>query len=260
MTQPAVVFVSHGAPTLPLETDNPARGFLRALGERLVNEVTPKGILVISAHWETEIPTVSKAAQLQTIHDFYGFPEALYRIEYPAPGAPELAQRVQELFAEQGLEIEANPERGLDHGAWVPLHEMFPEAEIPVTQLSILPRQSARMHYAIGEVLQPLKAEGILILASGGAVHNLMQYRRDPVNIANWAQSFDDYLAEGVAAGDVEGLLDYGARPEIDQAHPTDEHFLPFFVALGAAGDKKGEVLHRSFSHGSLSMASYGWN
>lgn len=260
MTQPAALFVSHGAPTLPLEDDNPAREFLRSLGRDLREGEVPNGILVISAHWETKVPTVSLAERPETIHDFYGFPEALYRMDYPVPGAPPLALRVQALLEAQGIKVEGDPSRGLDHGAWVPLNEMFPEAGIPVTQLSVMPGQSARAHYAIGEALQPLKEEGILILASGGAVHNLMQYRRDPVNVADWARNFDDYLADCVTAGDVEGLLDSGSRPEIDKAHPTDEHFLPFFVALGAAGDKKGDVLHRSFSHGSLSMASYGWN
>ncbi|MFC4351219.1 DODA-type extradiol aromatic ring-opening family dioxygenase [Fodinicurvata halophila] len=260
MTQPAALFVSHGAPTLPLEDDNPAREFLRALGRDLRKGTPPNGILVISAHWETEAPTVSLAEQPETIHDFHGFPEALYRMDYPVPGAPLLARRVQALLKSKGMQVESDPSRGLDHGAWVPLNEMFPEARIPVTQLSVMPGQSASAHYAIGEALQPLKEEGILILASGGAVHNLMQYRRDPVNVADWARSFDDYLAECVTAGDVQGLLDPVSHPEIAKAHPTDEHFLPFFVALGAAGDKKGDVLHRSFSHGSLSMASYGWD
>ncbi|WP_026986461.1 DODA-type extradiol aromatic ring-opening family dioxygenase [Fodinicurvata fenggangensis] len=259
MKQPASIFVSHGAPTLPLETDNPARAFLRDLGSNLRHDARPDAILVVSAHWESSVPSVTLAQKPETIHDFYGFAEELYELKYPASGAPELAERTRKLLASNGIQARTDAGRGLDHGAWVPLMEMFPGAEIPVTQLSVAPEQGAEFHYAMGEALQPLKEEGILVLASGGAVHNLMQYRRDPVNVAEWARSFDDFLAERVSAGDVDGLLNYSARSDHDQAHPTDEHFLPFFVALGAARDKQGDVLHRSFSHGSLSMASYAW-
>lgn len=260
MNQPTSIFVSHGAPTLPLESDNPARAFLRELGGHLGQGGQPESILVVSAHWESNLPTVSLAQAPETIHDFYGFPRELYELEYPATGAPEVAERTKKLLEKKGIQAGVDANRGLDHGAWVPLLEMFPKAEVPVTQLSVSPDRGADFHYAMGEALQPLKEEGVLILASGGAVHNLMQYRRDPVNVAEWARSFDDFLAEHVRAGAVGELLSYSARSDHSQAHPTDEHFLPFFVALGAARDKQGEVLHQSFSHGSLSMASYAWS
>ena len=245
------VFISHGAPTLVFE-DIPARKFIASLGEALPR---PKAILCVSAHWETEQPAVSGATAPETIHDFYGFPDALYRLRYAAPGSPALAQRVGALI--EGIEID--PGQGLDHGAWNPLMLAYPKADIPVAQLSIQVAQGTAWHLELGRKLAPLRDEGVLILASGGAVHNLRQFQIDNTTPAQWAIAFDKWLAERIEAGDEQSLVDYRRlRPEGRMAHPRDEHFLPLFVAMGAGGGK-GRTLHRSFAHGSLSMAAFAW-
>ena len=245
------VFLSHGAPTLVFE-DISARQFIADLGTSLPR---PKAILCVSAHWETAQPSVSGSSSPKTIHDFYGFPDALYRLKYPAPGAPAVAKRVAELV--EGVEID--PDQGLDHGAWNPLMLAYPDANIPVAQLSIqVPAGTAR-HLDLGRKLAPLREEGVLILASGGAVHNLRQFHIDNTKPADWAIAFDEWLADRIQAGDIDALIDYRRqRPEAKLAHPRDEHFLPMFVALGAA-EGKGRILHRSFAHGSLSMAAFAW-
>jgi 4,5-DOPA dioxygenase extradiol len=255
MPLPAV-FVSHGAPTLVFE-DIPARRFMASLSQQLPR---PAAILCISAHWETAHPTVSSAAAPATIHDFYGFPEPLYQLRYAAPGAPALAARVAARLDEAGIGCVIDAERGLDHGAWNPLMLIYPQADIPVTQLSIQSSLDPAHHVAVGRALRPLRDEGVLVLASGGAVHNLRQFHVDRETPALWAVSFDDWLAERIAAGDEQALVSYReVRPDGPLAHPRDEHFMPLFVALGAGGDK-GRALHRSFAHGSLSMAAYAWD
>jgi 4,5-DOPA dioxygenase extradiol len=249
------VFVSHGAPTLVME-DIPARLFMTTLGRQLPR---PKAILCISAHWETAAPTVSTAAAPETIHDFYGFPDTLYRLRYAAPGAPDLAERVVGLLGDAGIGGGIDASRGLDHGAWNPLLLIYPDADIPVTQLSIQSSLDPAHHAAVGRALRPLRDEGVLILASGGAVHNLRQFHVDRDMPAPWAVSFDDWLAERIVAGEEDALVGYRqTRPEAPLAHPRDEHFMPLFVALGAGGGK-GRALHRSFAHGSLSMAAFAW-
>jgi len=251
------LFVSHGSPMLVFE-DIPARKFIAGLGATMPR---PKAILCVSAHWETDRPAVSGAARPETIHDFSGFPEALYRLQYPAPGAPELAKRVAELIPNMIID----KGQGLDHGAWNPLMLIYPEADIPVAQLSIQLTAGPAAHVALGRKLAPLREEGVLILATGGAVHNLRQFQIDSRTPADWAIAFDDWLAERIAAGDAEALVDYKRqRPaEARLAHPREEHFLPLFVALGAglegSSKGKGRALHRSFAHGSLSMAAYAW-
>ena len=249
-TQFPSVFVSHGAPTLVLET-SAGRDFLAGLGRRLGR---PSAILAVSAHWTTRGPAVSGAAAPETIHDFYGFPDALYRMRYAAPGAPALAQRVAALT---GAAID--PSQGLDHGAWVPLMLMYPEADIPVAQLSVMPHRSAADHIALGRQLESLRRDGVLILASGGAVHNLREFRFGGTGAAPWATSFADWLDATLAAGDTESLGDWlTASPDARRAHPSDEHFLPLPVALGAAGPApKAERLHAGFEHGSLGMHAY---
>ena len=251
------LFLSHGSPMLVFE-DIPARHFIAGLGRQLQH---PKAILCISAHWETERPTVSVAAAPETIHDFYGFPDELYRLHYPAPGAPTLARRVVELFEKAGIDSAIDGDRGLDHGAWNPLLLIYPQADVPVTQLSIQVQLGPAHHAKIGRALQPLRDEGVLVLASGGAVHNLRQFHIDREQPAPWAVSFDDWLADRIAAGDEEALLAYRQnRPDGALAHPRAEHLLPLFVALGAGGGVAGRPLHRSFAHGSLSMAAYAWD
>ena len=251
MSMPTV-FVSHGAPTLILG-DSPARTFLASLGKLLPR---PRAIVAVSAHWDTDMPAVSLARKPETIHDFYGFPDALYRLRYTAPGAPELAERVAKLT---GAAHDAH--RGLDHGAWVPALLGWPEADIPIFQLSVQPEQSPAHHIALGRKLSALREEDILVMGSGSAIHNLRALVRGGAasEPEPWAREFDDWLAETVERGDESALADYRARaPNAVDAHPTDEHFLPLHVAYGAAGEgARGRALHRSFTLGNLSMASY---
>ena len=248
------LFLSHGPPTLAIDP-SPARDFLSDLGTQIER---PAVVLCISAHWESLRPAVSLAERPETIHDFGGFPDELYRISYAAPGAPALAQRVVDLLEAAGLRPVPVPDRGLDHGAWVPLMLAYPAADIPVVQLSMQSLTGPAAHYAIGRALAPLRDEGVLIVGSGGAVHNLRHWFNDPDEIPAWATAFDEWLAATVEAGAVDDLVDYRSRaPEAATAHPSEDHFLPLHVALGAAGENvQGRVLHRSFQ-GSLSMAAY---
>jgi 4,5-DOPA dioxygenase extradiol len=252
MKLPAI-FLSHGAPTLAVEETGETRAWAA-----LANEIPrPRAILAVSAHWDTDSPSVSAAERPETIHDFSGFPRELYEQRYPAPGSPALAARVATQLAHAGLTCAVDPRRGLDHGAWVPLKWMYPAADIPVTQLSVQSRRGARHHYELGRALAPLRADGVLILASGGIVHNLREIQwqaREPVA---WAKEFNDWMAARVASGAIEELLDYRRlAPAAARSHPTDEHLEPFFVALGAAG-LPARRLELGFVLGSLGMDSF---
>lgn len=258
MSQFPSFFVSHGAPDLPIRS-SAARDFLQQLGQQIEH---PKAILVISAHWSTKHPTVSTAHNPRTIHDFSGFPAELYQMNYPVPGAPDLAYQVVELLTKIGT-CEISPDRGLDHGAWVPLILGYPEANIPVTQLSIQPHLSTHHHFHLGQLLEPLRHEGVLILASGSATHNLWamntNYNAEP---SQSVTKFVDWLTNAIAASDTEALLQYRQiAPYAIHNHPSEEHLLPLFVAIGAGGSHaKGTALHSSFVYRALSMAAYGFS
>jgi len=250
------LFVSHGAPTLPFD-DVPARDFLAGLGTTMKR---PRAILVISAHWETERPMVNSVRVNDTIHDFYGFPAPLYDLRYPAPGDPALALKVVERLAAAGIEAGIDPERGLDHGAWVPLLMAWPKADIPVVQLSVQPHLGAAHHLAVGQALQALADEDILILASGSATHNLGAFRtRTGDDEPDWVRSFADWLNLALIEGRTEDVIQYRqAGPNAVQNHPTEEHLLPLFVSLGAAGPQaRAERLHSSQTFGILRMDAW---
>ncbi|WP_374309166.1 class III extradiol ring-cleavage dioxygenase [Dongia sp.] len=261
VTRMPVVFVSHGSPTLAFD-DVPARDFLVRLGSKLPR---PQAILCISAHWEAAIPSVTGSDAPSTIHDFYGFPQALYDLRYDAPGDPALAARVVKLLEDGGHNAMINSDRGLDHGVWSPLILTYPQSGIPVVQLSLVHHRSPADHVALGRLLAPLRDEGILILGSGGAVHNLRALDwNNRSGITEWAGAFDQWLTDHITAGDIAALSDYRAQaPHAGVAHPSEDHILPLFVALGAAAGAapsvQGTQLHRSFTFGSLSMSSYGW-
>jgi len=251
------VFLSHGSPTTPLE-DIPARRFWAELGARYRGV---KAVLCISAHWETRVPTVGAAVTPGTIHDFYGFPAELYRIRYPAPGAPKLASRVSALLNGAGIPCEADPERGLDHGAWVPLLMMFPKADVPVVQLSIQNHLDPGRHLALGRAIEPLRHEGIMIMGSGGAVHPLGYADWDPYSgkTDRWAMDFDKWLTRTVTSGNNQGLVRYReVAPYPERAHPRPDHYLPLVSAFGAAGPgASGRMIHHSWYMGDLCMAAY---
>lgn len=251
------LFVSHGAPTLAIEENDTTR-FLKSLGKELSR---PRAILCVSAHWGTRVPVVSAAERPETIHDFGGFPEELYRMRYPAPGAPELAWRALELLKEAGIESQVSTDRGLDHGAWIPLKLIYAEADVPVAQLSVQPQSRPDAHFRLGQALVQLRREGVLILATGSATHNLSLIGRE----SDWARQFDDWLYEKITHGAYDELLEYRRlAPHAEMAHPTDEHLLPLFVAAGAGaaaatGGRRleGVCLHRGWTYGNLSMAAY---
>ncbi len=249
------LFVSHGAPTMVIE-ESPARDFLAGLGAEIGR---PEAVLCVSAHWETPAPMVSAAPRPETIHDFYGFPKALYEIAYGAPGAPALAARVAGLLDDAGLDCAIDPGRGLDHGAWSPLMLIYPDATVPVTQLSILASGDPARHFALGRALAGLRHEGVLVLASGNATHNLPERGRRDDPPQAFARAFDDWLAAAIESGRTDALLDYlDAGPEAARNHPTPDHYTPLLVALGAAGDgAKGRRTHASFTYGTLSMAAF---
>jgi 4,5-DOPA dioxygenase extradiol len=254
--QPAI-FVSHGSPTLPLERGE-AVDFLRQLGRSLGR---PEAILAVSAHWDTARPAVSSVEEPETIYDFYGFPEELYRLRYPAPGAPGMAKRAASLLADAGMQPQVDPQRGLDHGAWTSLMLMYPQADIPVTQLSIQSRLGPAHHVRLGAALRPLREEGVLIFASGGATHNLRELRHQRGNPVPqpWVVEFNEWLAHALKSRRTDDLIAYREKaPHAVRNHPTDEHLIPLFVALGA-GDPGGATqrLHSSIESGVISMDAY---
>lgn len=224
----------------------------------------PSAILCVSAHWIESAPTLTAASEPATIHDYHGFPDALYRLDYPAPGAPDLAEHARDLLREAGFEARLDTSRGRDHGCWQTAMLMYRAADIPVIQLSLATDLDPRRHFDIGRALVPLGEANILVLATGTAVHNLRQWRVDREATPTWAQAFDDWLADTVRTGDRDALLAWRARaPEAAMAHPSDEHFTPLFVAAGAGGfgpGRPGRALYRGFEYGSLSMASFAFD
>lgn len=253
------VFVSHGAPTLLLD-DTPTRSFIEGLGATVGR---PRGIVCVSAHWEAPRPTVSASPAPGTIHDFFGFPPVLYTKRYPAAGDPALARRVASLLGAAGLDAAEDPSRGLDHGAWVPLMLMYPGADVPVVQLSVQPALGAGHHLELGEALAPLRDDGVLVLGSGGATHNLRDFGRHAIDAppVTYAREFDDWLGDAVARGDEAALAGYAdGAPHGRRNHPTPEHFLPLLVSAGAAArGAPGRRIHAAFEYGVLSMAAFAW-
>jgi len=248
------IFISHGSPMHALEGGAAAK----AWGQLAQTLPRPKAILVMSAHWETNLPMLTGATQPETVHDFSGFPEALYQIRYPAPGSIKLAQHAKTMLGNAGFTAAIDGCRGLDHGAWSPLLHMYPDADIPVVQLSVQPSLGPRHHYELGRALAPLSDEGYLLLGSGHMTHNLRdwmsyQHQTEPIS---YASEFQAWVHERIKAGEHDALLDYRSRaPHAVRAHPTEEHFLPLFFALGASGPKAStEWVYSGIENGVLTM------
>ncbi|MCB1874784.1 MAG: dioxygenase [Chromatiales bacterium] len=249
------LFLGHGAPDLLL-SDLPARHFLENLRGRIP---TPKAIVVASAHWRAPMLQMTGTAEQETIHDFYGWPAELYALSYPVKGADWLNKRLSELLSAAGMSVSIGSRPGLDHGAWVPLSLMYPQAQIPVVQLSLLASDSPQDHFRVGQALSAVRRDGILVIGSGGLVHNLARLRPEGTPPETWASAFDDWLFDRLSEHDLQALLDvYTKAPNVRLAHPSVEHLMPLYVAMGAAwSDDKVERMHTSFSYGNLSMACY---
>lgn len=245
-----VLFIGHGS---PMTIEQPRRlAEWQAWGAALPR---PRAVLMISAHWETR-PLMLGATDTQPlIYDFYGFPESYYQLSYPAPGAPELARRVGELLQEAGVSYGERPERGWDHGVWIPMLGLYPEADVPLLQIS-LPSQDPAALMQLGATLAPLREEGVLIITSGLLTHNLRQWTPDGV-VAPWARAFDEWLAERLLARDWSALCDWPSAPGARESVPTADHLVPLFVAMGAS--QPGEALSfpvTGFEFGSFSHRS----
>jgi 4,5-DOPA dioxygenase extradiol len=255
---PTALFVPHGAPTFALRPG--------AAGAALTTIVRtlpqPRAIIIVSAHWDTAVPTVGFAKRPETIHDFWGFPDELYTLRYPATGCREASNDVAAAIKAAGLPVAEDAERGLDHGAWVPLRLMFPEADVPVIPLSIQSLGGPQQAYALGQALAPLAAKGFLVIASGNVTHNLRDYQQAAQSNGQtpaYVRQFTDWLAEHLNAQDIPALLDYRRQaPGAVQAHPSDEHLLPLFVALGAGGaTAKAERFHAGIDNYVIAMDAY---
>ncbi len=257
MTRFPSVFVSHGSPMMIVE-DGPARRFLQGLGGDLGR---PTAILIASGHWVTEGLGIVSTERPETIYDFGGFPPPLYEVAYLAPGAPELAGRAKELLAAAGIAATLTESWGLDHGAWVPLHLMYPDADIPVAQISIESGLGPVHQLAVGAALAGLRDDGVLIMGSGNITHILRELRRDrPIHDPpDWVKVFSDWVFDAVTEGRIDDLAGYREiAPEGARNHPSEEHFLPLFTAIGAAGPgATAERIHASYSYSALSMDAY---
>lgn len=247
-----VLFIGHGNPMNAID-DNPFATAWQAEAERLPR---PQAILCISAHWETDGAKVSATAQPKTIHDFYGFPEELYQVDYPTPGAPQLAQRVFELL--DVSQVAKDQDRGLDHGTWAVLRRMYPAADIPTLQLSLDRQRSPKSHLALARQLWPLRKEGVLILGSGNMVHNLPLMRWQDRRPYPWAEEFDTLAARLIEAGEVDTLADYSALGEAARLSiPTNEHYLPLLYALALRNEQEPiSFFAEGIVLGSVSMRS----
>ena len=257
MNRQPSLFISHGSPLILLE-DCSARQFMSELGARLER---PKAILMISAHWETERLSVATTRDPETIHDFYGFPEPMYRFCYNARGAPQTARRATSCLQQAGLDVVDDEDRGLDHGAWVPLAYMFPDADVPVAQVSIQSHLGPRHHLKVGYALAPLREDNVLILCSGNITHGR---RAGHVNgsALPWVMEFSEWVYHAVDERRIEDLANYRAlAPYAERNHPTEDHFLPLLIALGAGGeDARAERLHASYTYQTISMDAYAFH
>ena len=255
MTQPAL-FLSHGAPDLAL-ADSPARRFLQQLGRSLER---PDAIVIASAHHEAAGPAVRAPERFSTWHDFGNFDQRLFELRYEPPGSAALGDEVFGLLSDAGLEPVRDDSTAIDHGAWVPLSLLFPEADVPVVMVSIDPSQGSHWHERVGAALEPLRGRNVLLIGSGSISHNLRAiFSSRPGEDRAWVDRFTSWLEAGVRSGDREKLLSAMATaPDAARNHPTDEHLLPFFFALGAGGEGgAGARLHHSYTHELLAMDAY---
>lgn len=257
VTPAPVFFISHGAPTFALEPGQ-LGARLTALGKELTGV---KAVLVVSPHWQTDGVRVMANKSPATLHDFGGFPQPLYELQYPAPGHLQFAVEASQLLAAAGFAVGLDDGRGLDHGVWVPLIHLLPAADVPVFQVSLPHTLDAAGALRLGRALAPLRQRGVLIVGSGSMTHNLYEIRASATGEAAYAREFAAWVRAAVLAGDTEKLVDYRRlAPHAERAHPTEEHFLPLLVAIGANGGASPvHVIEGGITYGVLSMESYAW-
>lgn len=245
------LFLAHGSPMIALE-DTPYTQFLGTLS----SEFSPKAIVIFTAHWESDLIHISsREDQYDTIYDFGGFADELYAIQYPARGSTKIALKLKERFEQQGLPVQLDTTRGLDHGVWTLLHRVYPEANIPVIQLSVNPALPVKEQFRIGEALRGLGKEDILVVGSGGTVHNLRKIKWGQQTPEDWAVEFDTWLIDKIQRRDLDSLFKYDElAPHAQLAVPRAEHFVPLFLAFGSGDPASSpKVLHRSYDLGTLS-------
>lgn len=257
-TRMPAVFIAHGSPMVGLEEDAYTRS-LEGLADGLSR---PRAIVVVSAHWEAAGPVrVTSSEKPQIIYDFGGFPEALYRLEYPCPGSAELAREILGLGQATGLNAVEDERRGLDHGVWIPLRWAYPAADIPVIQVSLPRPRNPELLLRLGAALAPLRKQGVLLIGSGGLVHNLrlVRFEAKDAPVDGWAKEFDDWIGGRLMEMDIGAIAAYRyGAPRADLAVPTSEHFDPVFFTLGAAAEGERVVsFYEGFHHGNLSMRSF---
>lgn len=253
-----VLFVSHGSPSLIYE-DGPAHRYLQSLSNQIPK---PKAIVVFSAHWDSPHLKISGAHYPETIHDFHGFSRQLHELKYTAPGSPDLAEEIQKLLGHAGFSATIDSTRGLDHGAWVPLYLAYPQARIPVIQVSISSSRGPRFHYELGRALFELREKRVLLMGSGSVTHNLQELSKYSLNSSSpmWVTSFNSWLVQQIQNHKINDLFNYQElAPYAEANHPSEDHLSPLFASLGAAAGSPFRCLHHSFTYGILSMDIYGF-
>lgn len=245
------LFLAHGSPMMALEDTGYTR-FLQGLSKRFKQ---PTAVIVFSAHWETEeIEITTVNGENSILYDFYGFPEELYHMTYSSFGSVSLAHKIHALFHASNIKSHVGSTRGIDHGVWCLLHHIYPSLHVPLIQISVQPYQSSSYQFKIGEALRSLKKENVLIIGSGGTVHNLRALDfKHRTQVVDWAYAFDDWLTKKIEHNDREALKNYEkAAPYVELAVPRPEHYIPLYIAMGAS-EQHGSILHRSYDYGSLS-------
>lgn len=260
MNQP-VLFISHDDPSQVVDINHPSYQFLTRLTNQLKR---PKAVLCISAHWETDLPTITGAETLETIYDFFGFPDSYYQLDYQVKGNPELALDIQTLLSNSRIDSGIDQNRGIDHGAWCVLKPLFPKADIPILQLSVNSKQSAKMHFELGMALRNLREQGVLIIGSGTLTHNLSEWEKSStydMPAKEYVIEFRDWVCKCLENKEYDLLCQYETQaPNAKRSHPSPDHILPLFVAAGAAVETDQlQLLDDAYIYGSFSMASFMW-
>ncbi len=253
------LYVSHGAPLFAVDAGETGPALTR-WGQGLRAQFPAlRGVVVMSPHWMARTPQVMTGPQPATWHDFGGFPPALYQLQYPAPGAPALAQEVLALLQAADVPAQGDAQRPFDHGAWVPLMHLFPEADLPVVQVALPVGAGPAEVYAMGAALRDLRSQGVLVMGSGSMTHNLAEFFGGEREPAPYVLEFSRWIESALERGDLKALLNYRSQaPHAERAHPTDDHFLPLFFALGAAGDDlHANYLSREVMYSMLAMDAF---